>query len=677
MPMKEADGADLRTAALEDLSKSGLDSSDFKRLQLEVLTPYQTEELVGESRASYRIQYFDIDRRPIKYSRVRFLQAKGKKRFSTVRGTHRYSQPANSAPHIYLPPYFSWRKVAADTSIPIVITEGEKKAAAACKAGIVTLALGGVWAFMSKKRDWQMLPELQALNWKGRDVEICYDNDVMQKAEVRIALSALATELSQNHAPNSISFVFLDSEAVEDGNTKMGLDDFLVAYGADAFLELERHPFRSAAKIQELNSKVCWVTSEDRFFNIVSGKYFKNYQHVKEAHMHAGEELVDGKTKALVIDLWVRNAGRRTVEKVIYLPGESEVTANNELNLWRGTALQPKKKKPKLWLELVSYIMRKPEYTDWFLKWLAYPVQNPGVKLFSACFVYGKRQGVGKTFTVDPVMEYIYGKDNFHRLDNDSLKRDYNSYVAKRQFIVADEVYLADFKDRKGAMGKLKNMVTRETAQINEKYQPEFKHNDYCNYYMSSNHKEALMLDKEDRRFFVIEAPDEKLEQQFYDDLDEQIREGDCANTVLHYLANLDLTGFNPKADAMVTEWKAEVAALAVDELTEFAERLIEDPAPLFMLDGHLPNLQLFRADDLLKVFEHMYGRKFYMTVKKMANSIIDKRLEHRKVRASSADSQHALYAIFDRDAWSNKRNREWAEHYEKQARMYGGRSRH
>jgi len=676
--MDKDDASVLRDAALEDLRRSGLDSGDFKRLQLQVLSSEETEDFVGESRASYKIQYFDMDRRPIKYARVRFLQAKGRKRFSYSGGTHRYSQPANSAPHVYLPPYFSWRKVANDPSIPIVITEGEKKAAAACKAGIVCLALGGVWSFMSKKRDWSLIPELEALNWKDRDVEICYDNDVMQKAEVRSALSALANELNQNHGPKSISFVFLDSESTEDANSKLGLDDFLVAHGTEAFLNLERHPFKSAALIQELNTKICYVQSEERFFSIVSGKYFRNLQHVREAYINAGTVLVDGKKKEYVINQWAENSNRRTVDAIVYTPGEAELTDQNALNLWRPSQLQPKKKKPVKWLELVDYIFRKPEYASWFLKWLAYPVQNPGAKLLSAVFVYGKKQGVGKTFVVDPVMESIYGPSNFHRLDNDSLKRDFNAYVAKRQFIVADEVYLADFKDRKGAMGKLKNMITRETAQINEKFQPEFTHPDYCNYYMSSNHKDALMLEKEDRRCFVIEAPDRKLPQDFYDELDDLIRNGDYTSSVLHYLSNLNLKDFNPKAAAMVTEWKDEVADLSVDEITEFAERLIEDPSSLFMIDGHLPDLQLFRADDLMKVFEHAYGgRKFYLTVRKMANSLIDKRLEHRKVRTSSDSSQLALYAVFDREHWAKKKNREWAEHYESKSRIYGGKSRH
>jgi hypothetical protein len=139
----------------------------------------------------------------------------------------------------------------------------------------------------------------------------------------------------------------------------------------------------------------------------------------------------------------------------------------------------------------------------------------------------------------------------------------------------------------------------------------------------------------------------------------------------------LDLGDFSPKAAAMETEWRHEVIDLSKDELGEFAERLIEDPDSLFMVNGHMPDLQLYRAEDLIKVFESAYGGKKYMTVKKMANAIDDSRLAHRKVRMASDEPQMSLYAVFDRDKWDDAKNTEWAKHYTHNARLYGGRSRH
>src|SRR5690606_20796980 len=61
----------------------------------------------------------------------------------------RYLQPANSANHLYVLPVV-W-EVAGDPSVPLVITEGEKKAAKACQEGILTVGLGGVNNFVNHR----------------------------------------------------------------------------------------------------------------------------------------------------------------------------------------------------------------------------------------------------------------------------------------------------------------------------------------------------------------------------------------------------------------------------------------------------------------------------------------------------------------------------------------------
>ena len=88
----------LHELALDDLKRSGLGQKDFDKMGLECLSADDTEDYVGERRASYRIPYFDLTGKRISYSRVRFLEGK-KGKFSSGTGSFRYSQPANSAPH--------------------------------------------------------------------------------------------------------------------------------------------------------------------------------------------------------------------------------------------------------------------------------------------------------------------------------------------------------------------------------------------------------------------------------------------------------------------------------------------------------------------------------------------------------------------------------------------------
>jgi hypothetical protein len=231
---------------------------------------------------------------------------------------------------------------------------------------------------------------------------------------------------------------------------------------------------------------------------------------------------------------------------------------------------------------------------------------------------------------------------------------------------VTNEIFMPNYTDRRDAMGMLKDIITRETVTINEKFQPEVEYMDVCNYYLTSNHDDALALERDDRRIFVVEGPAEKLSAGTYKMLDEWVREAGGAANIMHYLVNnVDCSSFDPKGDAPMTKWKKQIIELARDPLAEFAERVIEDPDRIYMVNGSKPDMQLFRAEDILKTFETTYPKyRFNVTVKRMARMLNDQRLEKRRVRLTEDSPLITLYAVFDRTKWKEEKNRDWAEHY-------------
>ncbi len=125
---------------------------------------------------------------------------------------------------LYLPRIgkVNWTKAAKNPAEILLITEGEKKAAAACKAGYHCIGLGGVWNFKSRHgvlQDWDQFA------FTGRTVLIVYDSDIIDKPQVRYAEYALAVELVARGA--NVMRVRLP----HSGDGKVGLDDFLVANG--------------------------------------------------------------------------------------------------------------------------------------------------------------------------------------------------------------------------------------------------------------------------------------------------------------------------------------------------------------------------------------------------------------------------------------------------------------
>ncbi len=128
--------------------------------------------------------------------------------------------------------------VLADASIPLTITEGQKKALKASQEGIPTVALPGVWNFRTRTHSRgplgtsRLLPDLDLVAWLGRQVELAYDADLATNPSVAAAAYALARELTRRGA--HVRRVVLPLGPAGK------LDDFLVRHGAAAYLALPR-----------------------------------------------------------------------------------------------------------------------------------------------------------------------------------------------------------------------------------------------------------------------------------------------------------------------------------------------------------------------------------------------------------------------------------------------------
>ncbi|MBU2859753.1 DUF3854 domain-containing protein, partial [Acidithiobacillus ferrooxidans] len=74
--------------------------------------------------------------------------------------TPRYLSRGATTSHLYIPPQL---QAALFKSKTLIITEGEKKAARACKAGFPTVALAGIRMYRDSRDKTQLLPEITAL----------------------------------------------------------------------------------------------------------------------------------------------------------------------------------------------------------------------------------------------------------------------------------------------------------------------------------------------------------------------------------------------------------------------------------------------------------------------------------------------------------------------------------
>jgi hypothetical protein len=140
----------------------------------------------------------------------------------------RYWQPSGSLVRAYFPRLrIDWPQIIDDPREPIIITEGEFKAAKACHEGFATIGLGGVWNFGSSKRGIPFLDELTEVTWQGRTVYIGFDHDPQENPDVTAAVTRLARLFIRRGAVVKK----LELPAHDNSDRKNGLDDFLIAHG--------------------------------------------------------------------------------------------------------------------------------------------------------------------------------------------------------------------------------------------------------------------------------------------------------------------------------------------------------------------------------------------------------------------------------------------------------------
>jgi putative DNA primase/helicase len=108
-------------------------------------------------------------------------------------------------------------------AVPLLFTEGTKKADAAASQGLACVAAIGVWNWRgTNKHGGKMtLPDLDDIAWNGRDVFLVYDSDVMVKEPVHTALARLAGVLQNRDA--HVQYIYLPSGPHGE---KVGLDDW-------------------------------------------------------------------------------------------------------------------------------------------------------------------------------------------------------------------------------------------------------------------------------------------------------------------------------------------------------------------------------------------------------------------------------------------------------------------
>lgn len=598
----------------DKLASSGLDEDDARTLGFYGVDNSAFLDNTFQARPGLVLPYFDPRHpgRPLAckpawpgFFRVRYL---GKKKPSfedqTDKKEQRYDQPKETGVVAYFAPSQNWA-LLDEPSETLCITEGELKAAKACREGLPTIGLGGVWSWRSANLGVPFLPELEAISWVKRRVNLIFDSDASTNPHVMGALTALADALAMRGALPY--FVCLPQE----GEEKIGLDDFLLTNSIKELEELcqDAISLSLSEPLWGLNNEVLYVrdpgivvvrkTAQQMAPGAFKDHAYSNRMMSIRVPNDKGNFTLKTVNPAAT---WLKWPLRAEAPAMVYDPSERPLADSpSGWNLWPGWGKEPVKGDVTPFKTLLEHLFKgaNPQDLKWFVRWLAYPLQHPGTKLFTAVVMQGVAQGTGKSLVAYSLAD-IYGR-NFTEIKQDDLNAQFNEWAERKQFALADDV--TGGMSRKAA-DFLKKTITQKNIRINTKHVKSYTIPDCINYYFSTNQPDAFFLEDSDRRYFIHEVLVDPLPEQFYTDYLDWLNNKGGAEAIFDWLLRVDLGDFNPAAPARKTAAKSIMMEDGRSELASWVRRMLESPDEYIKLGDIQLKGDLFTSRELLAMFD-------------------------------------------------------------------------
>jgi len=584
------------------LASSGLTESDARRLGLVYLDDVKKVLIEYSGQAAVKLDYYDITGKKTPFFRLRLLTPPRSFAADAAKPL-RYVQPKDTGIAAYFPRIMDWPAILSDTTQALYITEGEFKAACACKNNLPTIGLGGVYSWRSAKAGMAFLPELEDVAWESRHVFIIFDSDAQTNHNVMQALRHLCHELTQRGA-----IPFITKLPSLPGQLKTGLDDFIVARGAAAlgpiFDTAER--FTQANELWKLNDRVCFVLNPGFVADLKTGhrmapmpfarEIFGNLSYTEREDGPRGPRMV----KRMTAVEWIKWPYRLEAASITYAPGQPQLH-DDKLNMWIGSGIEPAPGDTKPWHDLLAHLFGDDrDAARWFEQWCAYPFAHPGAKLLSAVVMWGVHQGTGKSL-LGYTLAYLYGEPNTSEITQDHLRSAYNDWHVNKQLIIGEEI---TGSDRRADADRIKSMITAKMIRVNEKYIRAYTVPALANFFFTSNHPDAFFLEDTDRRFFVHEVQAAPMPLSFYKTFERWYKSSQGAAALLHHFQHLDFANFDPDGPAFETASKREMIDDNKSDLAAWVLRLKREPRAMLAECGMPEDTELLSTTQLHAMYD-------------------------------------------------------------------------
>jgi len=258
------------------------------------------------------------------------------------------------------------------------------------------------------------------------------------------------------------------------------------------------------------------------------------------------------------VSSWMENINSKTYSTIDFKPKQK--IKDDIFNLFNGFDYEDDNLKYDL--ELIKPILDHIRYlcneekddkqimTNYILNWISHIIQKPSRKTESALVFYSRVQGVGKNAFTDIIKSLFNG----YTASDQNLERllgKFNALLKAKLIVIADEVS----PTAKELNDSLKNIITRKEINIEYKGKDPIPMLDTMNYIFTTNNELAFKVDCEDRRYCLIECPEIKKDDVYFDNLYNTIDDKNTMKSLFNFFLTRDIKNINIR-NIPITDYK-------------------------------------------------------------------------------------------------------------------------
>lgn len=362
---------------------------------------------------------------------------------------------------------------------------------------------------------------------------------------------------------------------------------------------------------------------------------------------------------------------RLIVEDYIYKPqlykeGECITQVGNKkyINTYKPTSLQAVKGDTSLWDKLLNHIFQdQTQYKEHFLDWIAFIVQNPGVKIRYAIVIVSTMFQVGKGSIFRCIRECL-GKQNCKAITVGEALDKSKGYLTDKQLVLIDEMKSeGNYSEKEQLLNHLKIIITEGEVGSRKLYQDYKTIETDTNYLLFTNNIDALSLPQNEERYWVYINKGERLSQQFYKDYHTWIDNGGAEAVLYELKERIISDDFDPKGTAPKTPFLNEMSGAGAHPLTQIFKTYYDEMTFPFEEDRDIVS-----SSDLFDWFkeEKLLGRARINDVVKALEVLGARPLGQCRVLWGGKTIKPSLYIIRNHRKYENLSTQEIAKKYDK-----------